>query len=150
VNEDSRRGKQGVQGVQGIQGVEGEQGKSSGAPGAPGARGERGRTGSQPRSVILSFWAVVAVAFLVLAGFGYTISQNRAAIRENKRLSDARLDDRRRADYNLCAAVNESRDVLGDIIRGILKTTGGTGPGDDSRKAALKRLRPSRCPPKTR
>lgn len=114
--EEIRRGQQGVQGIQGIEGEPGKQGKPGEGPkgerglsGAAGARGERGRVGSQPRSVILSFWAIVVVASLVLAGLAYVIHVNRSNIRETQRLAV----EGKKAHDALCALNNELRASVG-------------------------------------
>lgn len=86
--EQGKPGVAGVQGEPGVQGIEGEPGTGEqGVAGLAGAKGLRGRTGSQPRSVLLAFWAVILVTSLVLAGLAYTIRQNRANIHENHRLA---------------------------------------------------------------
>ncbi len=78
--QDKRRGPQGVQGVQGIEGIEGQ--GSAGARGAQGERGERGKM--LPRSIMLSFVIVVALSFVILAGFAWQVRVTRQLAEENR------------------------------------------------------------------
>ncbi len=147
------KGLPGLRGERGERGSTGERGAERGAAGIRGEKGERGRRGQAlPRPVMLSFVAVGIVSFLVLSVLGYYVIQNRQLIQHNRtslmRIDDLRqqrLDDLARVDKELCMGLNEGRDVLGDIIRGILKETGGTGPGDAARFSHLRRLEPRDC-----
>ncbi len=150
--QDKRRGPQGVQGVQGVEGIEGQ-----GIQGVPGKQGEPGIAGPRGRGVLgrnvtLSFGLVIMVAFIIIAIFTFQLRSTRQVARENRDLIAQGAEIRgelvrglKRTDLALCRSTNESRDVLADIIRGILSSTGGTGPGDDSRKAALVRLKLKDC-----
>lgn len=137
--EEKRRGQQGVQGIQGIEGEPGKQGKPGegsrgerGLAGVAGERGDRGRTGSQPRAVILSFWAVVIVTSVVLTGLAYTIRQNRQNIAANHRLAA----DGQKAHDALCAQNNFLRARVRDSRKFLIDHPNGVPSGT----AALLRI----------
>lgn len=138
----------------------------TGGTGGTGGRGEQGAKGVQGEpgtpfdigvarkalrflvgATIFLFLSLFVVAAVGIVSNQHRISENGQRITDNKRIAARQTVDRQRNDYNLCVAVNESRDVLGDIIRGVLKATGGRGPGDASRREALVRLRLIHCPP---
>lgn len=106
---EARRGQQGVQGVQGIEGEPGRQGKPGEGPkgerGSAGERGTRGRTGAQPRSVLLSFWAIVLISFVVLVGLGYAIWENKATIARVEAARAERVMQINRINQAQCASL---------------------------------------------
>jgi hypothetical protein len=91
VSDAGPRGVQGRRGEQGTQGVSGEQGVAGGqgVPGEAGVEGPQGAPGGLPRNITLSFWSVVAVAFVIIAVLSYVIAENRKLAREGAEAHDA-------------------------------------------------------------
>lgn len=147
TEDPGERGDTGLQGPAGERGKRGDHGQP-GEPGEQGAQGAPGKSTALSSHVTASFIAIVVVSVVLIAWLSYQANTTHNLARQNREQIRTNLELRQQVDYVLCAALNQQRDVLGDMVRGVLGESGGREVGDNARRAVLRRLGPTECPPK--
>lgn len=164
---DITRGERGPKGDHGQPGEAGLVGEA-GETGHEGAKGERGDTGPEGKSSLLgrhvsvSFALIVIATSLVLAGFGYAISQNRNLLANVNRqqneiqriarethnsLCTFKADLTQRRDSSVTYLKEHPRGVVSPATNAVIITPAEIQQSIDNQNATLKSLSALSCDP---